>query len=176
NEASVSESSGHARQRRDVLGHEIVLTSERYGAKLGTAHADKGLTTEEPAVLSEFPVCMLKPFSSTKIALRPPPRSSAPRNPNRVPLMFPLVACTNAPDEPLFETLLVYMMPASRMPYSVAELCAWTAEAANAAEVARVRGIFFMKRLQRVLNVREAAEQVQEGAWLTKSFQDRRVI
>jgi hypothetical protein len=39
------------------------------------------------------PVSMLKPFSSLKIAVVPPPRSSVPTMPQRVPCSLPPVAC-----------------------------------------------------------------------------------
>src|SRR5580704_11165562 len=91
------------------------------------------------------PVPALKPFSSTNTAFRPPPRSSEPRRPQRLPFTLPLDAWYSGPCAPLLDTLFVYIRPASMRPYSVTELCAWAAVAAARPREARDRWrIFFI--------------------------------
>jgi len=79
---------------------------------------------------TRFPELSSKPFSSVKIALRPPPRSSDPLSPQRDPFR-PLLASSRNSWPPLLlpatGTLPIASKPSSMMPYKVMLLCACAA-------------------------------------------------
>lgn len=95
-----------------------------------------------------WPLLESKPFSSVKMADRPPPRSSEPRRPQREPLRLPvLMPVLLWPPGPL----LTYCRPVSIRPYrvTVGEAArtgvAASARADRQAPAAAMRRVDFMK-------------------------------
>src|SRR5271156_3790337 len=95
------------------------------------------------------PLLTLMPDSNVKIVFSPPPRSSEPRRPQRLPLVPETESTNNCLPPtltPLTVTLLLVLSitPSSTSPYSVTLVCACAAPA-NGDNTANARSLFFIE-------------------------------